>query len=106
MRPLVSLLFLSAISLAAQDTAAIPPLRNFSIPQRIGVLTEAQVSLEQALSMALANNNDIDSSRMDREIAYFNFVSAKGVFDPLVGALSQFQKQVTPVATALGGSST
>ena len=45
---------------------AVPPVRPFRLPPRIGVETEKEITLEQALAMALANNKDIEASRIDR----------------------------------------
>jgi HAE1 family hydrophobic/amphiphilic exporter-1 len=56
--------------------------------------------------MALANNKDIDSSRIDREKAANNVSGAYGYFDPRLGGVTSFQKNVTPVASSLGGSAT
>jgi len=94
-------------SVLAQDRPTlVPPLREFRLPARIGVFGEARLSLEQALAMALANNNDIDASKIDREEADYALLGAHGLFDPTVGAASAWQKQVIPVASALGGSAT
>ena len=91
----------------AQDTPTlVPPVRPFRLPARIGVFGEAQITLQQALAMALANNKDITASRIDREIAGYNLTGARGLYDPTVGAVSQFLKQETPVASSLGGSAT
>jgi len=39
-----------------QDTPTlVPPVRPFRLPSRIGVFGEAQITLQQALAMALAN---------------------------------------------------
>jgi outer membrane protein TolC len=84
----------------------VPPVRPFRLPARVGIFAETQLSLQQALAMALASNKDIDASRIDREISDYNLTAARGVFDPVVGAAGQFQKQVTPVANSLGGSAT
>ena len=81
-------------------------MREFRLPPRIGVLGEARLTLEQALSMALANNRDIESSKIDREEADYVLLGATGAYDPLVGALSGWQKQITPIASSLGGSAT
>jgi outer membrane protein TolC len=92
---------------AAQDTpTSVPPVRPFRLPARIGVFGEAQLTLQQALAMALANNKDITASRIDREIAGYNLTGARGLYDPTVGAVSQFLKQEIPVASSLGGSAT
>ena len=93
--------------LPAQDaTTLVPPVRPFRLPARIGVFGEAQLTLQQALAMALANNKDITASRIDREIAGYNLTGARGLYDPTVGAVSQFLKQENPVASSLGGSAT
>jgi len=90
-----------------QDTPTlVPPVRPFRLPARIGVFGEAQITLQQALALALANNKDITASRIDREIAGYNLTGARGLYDPTVGAVSQFLKQVNPVASSLGGSAT
>jgi outer membrane protein TolC len=89
---------------APDQTTLVPPVRPFRLPPRVGVFAEAELSLQQALAMALANNNDIDASRIDREISDYNLTSARGIFDPILGATGQFQKQITPIASALGGS--
>jgi HAE1 family hydrophobic/amphiphilic exporter-1 len=89
-----------------QAITRVPPRRPFVIPPRIGVLTEKELTLQDALAMALANNKDIDSSRIDVEKAMNNVSGAKGYYDPRVGAVPSFQKNVTPVASTLGGSVT
>jgi outer membrane protein TolC len=106
---LAALLVPGALSQAANAQDAItlvPPVRPFRLPTRIGVFAEVQLSLEQALANALANNNNIDASRINREISGYNLTGARGLFDPTVGAVSQFLKQVNPVASSLGGSAT
>ena len=97
----------SAQATASQATTTlVPPVRPFRLPPRIGVFGEAQISLQQALSMALANNNDIDASKIDKEEAVYTLTGARGAFDPVIGANSQWQKQVVPIASSLGGSAT
>jgi HAE1 family hydrophobic/amphiphilic exporter-1 len=80
--------------------------RPFVMPPRIGVTTDQELSLQDALAMALANNKDIDSSRIDREKAVNSVSGARGYYDPRVGGTLSFQKNVTPVASTLGGSAT
>src|ERR1700722_13920948 len=87
-------------------TTVLPPVRTFRLPSRIGVFGEARITLQQALAMALANNKDIEASRIDREISGYTLTGARGLYDPTVGAVSQFLKQVNPVASSLGGSPT
>ena len=62
----------------------VPPVRPFRLPPRIGVETQKRrFSLEQALAMALANNKDIEASRIDRRKSDYTLTAARGVFDPL-----------------------
>jgi outer membrane protein len=84
----------------------VPPVRPIRFPPRIGVFTEARITLDQALRMALENNKDIESSRIDKQEAEYNVISALGAYDPVVGGTSYWLKQVSPVASSLGGSAT
>ena len=81
-------------------TTLLPPVRTFRLPSRIGVFGEARITLQQALAMALANNKDIEASRIDREISGYSLTGARGLYDPTVGAVSQFLKQINPVASS------
>ena len=93
---------------AAPDQAVtrVPPARPFVLPPRIGVITDRQLTLDDALAMALANNKDIDGSRIDRDKAANSVSGAKGYYDPRIGGVASFQKNITPVASSLGGSAT
>ena len=109
-----STLFVLAASLVwaqqqpPQEDAAtrIPPPRPFVLAPRIGVSGDKELTLQDALAMALANNKDVDGSRIDREKAVNTVSGARGYFDPRVGGVTSFQKNVTPVASTLGGSAT
>lgn len=115
-RLLITLTFVScfmwgqqrAVPEGAADQAAtrVPPPRPFVVPPRIGIVNERELTLDDALAMALVNNKDIDGSRIDREKAMNNVLGAKGYYDPRVGGVTSFQKNVTPVASSLGGSAT
>src|SRR5580700_10400382 len=89
---------------AKDQGTLIPPVRPFRLPARIGVFTEAQISLDQALAMALKNNKDVEASRIDQQEAEYNLIGARGAFDPLVGTTGFWEKQVTPAASSLSGS--
>jgi outer membrane protein TolC len=84
----------------------VPPERPFHLPPRVGVLNQAPLTLEQTLAMALANNKNIDASRIDSEKSEYAVLAARGAFDPNVGATTYIQKAVIPVASSLGGSAT
>ncbi len=101
------LVLLSPFAWAQQNQqTTVPPPRPFRLPPRVGVFMETQLTLEQTLAMALSNNKDIDSSRIDREKAMYNLIAAKGSYDVRIGANAYDQKSVTPVASSLGGSPT
>ncbi len=91
---------------APNESTLVPPVRPFQLPPRIGVFGEARLSLPQAIEMALANNHDIESSRIDRDEADYTLLGARGAFDPSVGGNSYWLKQINPVASSLGGSAT
>lgn len=89
-----------------QAITRVPPARPFLLRPRIGVATDKELTLQDALAMALANNKDIDGSRIDREKAINSVLGSKGYFDPKIGGTTSYQKNVTPVASTLGGSAT
>jgi len=94
-----------AALVAGQDPVTpVPPVRVFRLPPRIGVFAEAQLSLQQAMAMALASNNDIDASKIDREVADYTLIGARGLFDPTASASSGWQQNLQPIATTLGGT--
>ena len=93
-------------AVAQDEIVSVPPERPFLLPARVGVFAEVRLTLQQALESALANNNNIDASRINRQISGYNLTGARGLYDPTVGAVGQFLKQVNPVASALGGSAT
>jgi HAE1 family hydrophobic/amphiphilic exporter-1 len=99
-------ILLSASVLVAQEGANIPAPREFNLPPRVGIAGERPLSLQEALAMALANNRDVDISRIDQQRAGYNVTAAEGVWDPRIGGTASFQKQVSPVSSSLGGSTT
>lgn len=82
------------------------PVRPLPSSERVGVDLANQLSLtlEEAVEMALKNNNDIDTSRNDVQIAEFNFRGARGIYDPIIGAESYYESRTTPTASTIGGA--
>jgi outer membrane protein TolC len=116
-RPLVALLLaISAVwaqQPPAQETMSsrpnstlVPPVRPFHLPPRTGIETQMEISLDQALTMALANNKDIESARIDRLESDYTLTAAQGAFDPQLNVTSYWEQQITPIASSLGGSAT
>ncbi len=91
-----------------------PPIApNFKAPprplpssDRVGVdlANQLSLSLEQAVELALRNNNDIDTSRNDVQIAEFNFRGARGIYDPIIGSEGYYESRTTPTASRIGGA--
>ena len=88
----------------AQSSTLVPPVRPFHIPSRTGIEGQMELSLQQALSMALANNKDIESSRIDKQESDYNLEAALGAFDPRMDINNYWEQQITPIASTLGGS--
>lgn len=82
------------------------PLRPLPSAERVGVdiANQLPLTLEEAIVMALRNNNDIDTSRNDVQIAEFNFRGARGIYDPIIGAESFYESRTTPTASIIGGA--
>jgi HAE1 family hydrophobic/amphiphilic exporter-1 len=82
------------------------PLRALPSSERVGIDNSRQLplTLEEAIKLALENNNDIDASRNDRQIAEFNLRGSRGVFDPLLAGESYYESATIPTASLIGGA--
>ncbi|HEX5734604.1 MAG TPA: TolC family protein [Blastocatellia bacterium] len=79
------------------------PLRPLPSAERVGVESQAALSLEEAIRLALANNNDIDTSRIDTQIAAFDLKAARGIYDPRLTTDLAYERANSPVASLFGG---
>jgi HAE1 family hydrophobic/amphiphilic exporter-1 len=77
---------------------------EFQPAPRIGIISQREISLAEVIGIVLANDKDIDSSRLMRDESTFNVMGARGHYDPIVGLSGNHLKQVTPVSSILGGS--
>jgi outer membrane protein TolC len=122
---LVFLLGSGSVSVRAQQTAPVtspsPSAEQLKVPAvapdyrakqnklpdlaRVGVdMNSAQpLSLREALTMALANNKDIEIARHNVKIAEFDLLGAKGVYDPKLNTISFYERIKTPVSSFLTG---
>src|SRR5438552_42321 len=99
---------LACLTLTAQtstSSAARRPVRVIVTPQRIGIMTEAQLALDEAIASVLANNRDIESSRIDRLVSSIRLSGARGVYDPRFVMEPSFSHIESPVSSSLGGGS-
>jgi HAE1 family hydrophobic/amphiphilic exporter-1 len=95
------LFLIFAATLAAQQK----PVRTIVLPQRIGILTEAQITLDDVVKSVLANNRDIESSKIDRLEAAIRLVGANGVYDPKFSVEPAYSHIDSAVSSSLGGGS-
>jgi HAE1 family hydrophobic/amphiphilic exporter-1 len=74
--------------------------------ERVGVDLTAQISLtlDQAIELALSNNNDIDASRNVAQISDYELTGARGIYDPLLTSENYFESLTNPTASAIGGA--
>jgi HAE1 family hydrophobic/amphiphilic exporter-1 len=82
------------------------PLRPLPSAERVGVdmMNQMPMTLEEAITLALQNNNDIDSSKINVQIAEFNLRGARGIYDPQLIGESYYERRTTPTASTIGGA--
>ena len=99
-------LFLILLLLAANLVIAQAQTKDPVAQDRVGVApSEAQpLTLNEAIRLALENNNDIQASRIDVEKAEHNLTASRGAYDPLLFSESYFERTSTPVTSFIGGS--
>jgi outer membrane protein TolC len=84
----------------------IAPVRPLPPAERVGVDVNDQVplALAEAIALALANNKDINASRIDVEMANFDVSAARGAYDPRLQGEIDYQRSTTPTASLIGGA--
>jgi outer membrane protein len=72
---------------------------------RVGVDMNQQrpLSLRDALSMALANNKDIEVARENVRIAEFDLQGARGIYDPRINMNAFYERAENPISSFLSG---
>ena len=87
----------------ASSVSAVPGQRvpaDFPPADKDGV----HLSLEQAIGLALSNNQDLNVTINAAEATQFQLVSAKGIFDPLLQGAAHKTHQETPASSELSGA--
>jgi outer membrane protein TolC len=82
------------------------PIRPLPSAERVGVDVSDQLplSLQEAITLALQNNNDIDSTKIGVQIAEFELRAARGVYDPVILSENYYERRTTPTASTIGGA--
>ena len=88
---------------APEFKANILPLPS---ADRVGVDPSNQLplTLAETVTLALRNNNDIDASKMNVELAKFSLRAARGGFDPALFSDNFYENRSTPTASVIGGA--
>ncbi|HEX3185130.1 MAG TPA: TolC family protein [Pyrinomonadaceae bacterium] len=91
----------------------VPPVApDFRAPQkplpelnRVGVDMNRQhpLGLREALSMALANNKDIEVARENVRIAEFDLLGSQGAYDPKLNFTTFYERFENPISSFLSG---
>ena len=103
----------SGLVYAQVEQLPVPPVApDFRAPQkpmpelnRVGVDMNRQrpLGLRDALSMALANNKDIEVARENVRMAEFDLRGAHGIYDPRLSFSSFYERIENPIASFLSG---
>jgi outer membrane protein TolC len=81
------------------------PLRPLPSADRVGVTTDqaTPLTLKEAIVMALKNNNDIETARIEVGIAEQDLKASQGAYDPLISSENYFERSETPNSSFFGG---
>lgn len=86
------------------DATIAPPLDvpNYSnVPRPLPAQTP--LAIEDAIRLALENNNDIEIAGSDVKSAEFDFTIARGAYIPVIVSETYYRRSTTPTASTLGG---
>ena len=97
---------LAAGPVAAQNAATVSAVPGQRIPVALPAPDKdgVHLSLEQAIGLALSNNQDLNVTINAAESTQFQLVSAKGIFDPLLQGAAHRAHQEQPSASELSGA--
>jgi HAE1 family hydrophobic/amphiphilic exporter-1 len=100
------LLFAGALIAGAQGRQGpeLPAAKPLEVPQRVGILSSTNLTLDDVIARVLTNNRDIAVQRFARDESPLNVKAAQGYFDPQTGFTAYRQRSVTPVTSLLGGA--
>jgi outer membrane protein TolC len=83
--------------------SAVPGQRSpVNLPTRD--LEGVRLTLDQAIGLALSNNQDLNVTINAAEASQFQLLSADGIFDPLLQGFANRNHQATPSSSALSGA--
>jgi outer membrane protein TolC len=104
---LAGFLALAGISAAQAPKGPVVPARpgqRVSKPLPEPVDGAIHLSLDQAIDLAIANNEDLNVTINAAEASEFYLMSSKGIFDPVLGGFANRNHDETPSSSALSGA--
>jgi Outer membrane protein len=98
----VSLFVLAALGQAPElkDTTETQALLA-SLPPRVGVMGEVQITLDEVVASVLANNQNIQSAELARRVARLDLIAARAAYDPTLTFDTRYLREVIPVTSAI-----
>jgi HAE1 family hydrophobic/amphiphilic exporter-1 len=96
----------AAIGSLFAQTQQIPPLQHVELKPRVGIAGVAPLRLNEVIERVLANDPDLQISRIQRDEAGYAIRGAQGAYDPLLGLRGYRTHAVSPVASIIGGTAT
>jgi HAE1 family hydrophobic/amphiphilic exporter-1 len=97
-------LAVSALAQAPPAGVKLEPLQKVEVRPRAGILGQTTISLAEVVQRVLANDPDLEISRIAREVAGYEVRAAQGYFDPVLGLRAYRTRQVVPIASLIGGA--
>lgn len=90
---------------SAQERAAQEKPRRTGAATRVGVSASRAVTLalQDAITMGLENNRDIEVERLNVRLNEFDVRAAKGAYDPVLESSFFYDRRTTPVASLFAG---
>jgi len=82
----------------------IPPLQEVAIQPRVGIVAQTAIKLPEVIERVLANDPDLQISRIQLEQAGYLIRGAQGYYDPVLGFKAYRTRSVSPVASLIGGT--
>ncbi|HNH84079.1 MAG TPA: TolC family protein [Acidobacteriota bacterium] len=101
----VILIFLLTAQVVHAQTVAQSDTPQPVVRERIGVSSTKPYALtmQEAITLALENNRDIEVERIGVQRKEFDLAAAKGVYDPTMDLQFSYNRRDTPVASFLAG---
>ncbi len=82
----------------------IAPLKEITLKPRVGILGQTTIRLPEVIERVLANDPDLQISRIQLQEAGYAIRGAQGYYDPVAGLQAYRTRAVTPVASIIGGT--